>query len=228
MSHLRLLSFTGTVEFSDTGSLTGSVPSSDPAFRTAAAGGTDARVIRSQQGSDAGVRVTLPVIAGANGRAAGVLQVDLPYDAIATKVQGETHAEMVRFALSLVGLFAVLAFISWWTTRALRENAAAHEHQALHDSLTGLPNRQLFLRTAEDALARSQHGEPGALVLIDLDHFKEVNDTLGHKQATSCSKSWRADSARLYAPTTPWPVSVATSSAWSCPAQVAVRTRSRC
>ncbi|HEY8652136.1 MAG TPA: EAL domain-containing protein [Dermatophilaceae bacterium] len=180
VSHLRLLSFTGTVQFSDNGSVAGSVPASDPAFRTAAAGGTDVRVIEKQQDSPAAVRVTLLVIAAANGRATGVLEVDLPYDAIATKVQGEARAEIIRFAVSLVGLFGVLAFISWWTTRALRENAAEHEHQSLHDSLTGLPNRQLFLRTAEEALARSQHGEPGALVLIDLDHFKEVNDTLGH------------------------------------------------
>jgi|GEM_PF-1118593 len=201
VSHLRLLSFTGTVEFSDNGSLEGSVPASDPAFRTAAAGGTNVRVVEKQQDSPAAVRVTLPVIAAANGRATGVLEVDLPYDAIATKVQGEARAEMVRFGISLVGLFAVLAFISWWTTRALRENAAEHEHQSLHDSLTGLPNRQLFLRTAEEALARSQHGEPGALVLIDLDHFKEVNDTLGHQAgdellqvvASRLSESLRTD-----------------------------------
>jgi diguanylate cyclase (GGDEF)-like protein len=201
VSHLRLLSFTGTVEFSDNGSLAGSVLPSDPAFRTAAAGGTDVRVIRTLQGSDSAVRVTLPVIAAANGRAAGVLEIDLPYDAIATKVQGETRAQITQFALSLVGLFAVLAFISWWTTRALRENAAEHEHQSLHDSLTGLPNRQLFLRTAEEALARSQTGEPGALVLIDLDHFKEVNDTLGHQAgdellqvvASRLSESLRTD-----------------------------------
>jgi diguanylate cyclase (GGDEF)-like protein len=74
----------------------------------------------------------------------------------------------------------VLALISWWTTRALRENAAEHEHQSLHDSLTGLPNRQLFLRTAERALAPGRRGDQGAFVLIDLDQFKKVNDTLGH------------------------------------------------
>src|SRR5665647_2030530 len=95
VSHLRLLSFTCTVEFSDNGSLAGPVSPSDPASRTAAAGGTDVRVIRTQQGSDTAVRVTLPVIAGANGRTAGVLEVDLPYDAIATKVQGETRAQML-------------------------------------------------------------------------------------------------------------------------------------
>ena len=188
VSHLYLRSFTGGVVFSDDGTLQGSVPVSDPGFQAAAAGGTDVRIMEDhqlrimedhQQGQ-ANIRVLQPVIAAANGRAIGVLEIYLPYDAIATKAQAGTREAIIRLALSLIGLFAVLALISWWTTRALRENAAEHEHQSLHDSLTGLPNRQLFLRTAEQALARSQHGEPGALVLIDLDHFKEVNDTLGH------------------------------------------------
>jgi len=179
VAHLRLRSFTGTVEFSDDGSVTGSVPVSDPAFRSAAAGGTDVQIIENPQAPDV-VRVLRPVIAGANGQATGVLEVSLPFDAFAKKVQAETRDEIIRIALSLVGLFAVLALISWWTTRALRQNAATHEYQSLHDSLTGLPNRELFRRKAEDALARGRRGEPGALVLIDLDHFKEVNDTLGH------------------------------------------------
>jgi len=180
VSHLRLRSFTGAVEFSDNGSTAGSVPVSDPAFRAAAAGRSDARLIQSTPHSSGVVRVLQPVIAVANGEATGVLEIYLPYDAIATKVQAETRAEIQRLALSLVGLFALLALISWWTTRALRHNAAAHEYDALHDSLTGLPNRELFRRTAEDALERGRRGEQGALVLIDLDHFKEVNDTFGH------------------------------------------------
>jgi diguanylate cyclase len=180
VSHLRLRSFKGTVEFSDDGSVAGSVPADDPAFRAAAAGRTDVSLIPGTRSSPSLVRVLQPVIAAANGHATGVLEVYLPYDAIATKVAAETRTEIIRLALSLVGLFTLLALVSWWTTRTLRQNAATHEYESLHDSLTGLPNRELFRQTAEEALDRGRRGEHGAVVLLDLDHFKEVNDTFGH------------------------------------------------
>ena len=54
------------------------------------------------------------------------------------------------------------------------------EHQALHDALTGLPNRTLFRGSAASGSAQSPARGPAAVLLIDLDRFKEVNDTLGH------------------------------------------------
>ena len=57
--------------------------------------------------------------------------------------------------------------------------SADKEHQALHDELTGLPNRARFRRTAARLIGESQD-RPLAIMLIDLDRFKEVNDTLGH------------------------------------------------
>jgi diguanylate cyclase (GGDEF)-like protein len=53
------------------------------------------------------------------------------------------------------------------------------EHQALHDALTGLPNRVGFRNRIVQAIAE-ERGTPFAIVLLDMDGFKDVNDTLGH------------------------------------------------
>jgi diguanylate cyclase (GGDEF)-like protein len=61
------------------------------------------------------------------------------------------------------------------------ETAERAAHLALHDALTGLPNRVLLAEHLEQALsARRRTGETIALLCLDLDHFKQVNDTLGH------------------------------------------------
>jgi diguanylate cyclase (GGDEF)-like protein/PAS domain S-box-containing protein len=64
----------------------------------------------------------------------------------------------------------------------LRATAAALSFQARHDALTGLPNRMMFLERLEQALARADRsGRPLAVVFLDLDDFKLVNDTSGHE-----------------------------------------------
>ena len=62
----------------------------------------------------------------------------------------------------------------------LREEAVEKEYQAMHDALTGLPNRTLFRDRVEQALLSSRDGLLSAVMLMDLDRFKDVNDTLGH------------------------------------------------
>ncbi|HXQ75323.1 MAG TPA: EAL domain-containing protein [Acidimicrobiales bacterium] len=55
-------------------------------------------------------------------------------------------------------------------------------HQALHDMLTGLPNRSCFYDRTEQAMRQgARDGSNSAVMLFDLDRFKEINDTLGHK-----------------------------------------------
>ncbi|MDA0638060.1 EAL domain-containing protein [Nonomuraea sp. MCN248] len=76
----------------------------------------------------------------------------------------------------LVPLFvAPLAAVYFTATLSMRR-----DHQALHDELTGLPNRKMLIVSTEEALAESRQDERVGLFLIDLDRFKEVNDTMGH------------------------------------------------
>jgi diguanylate cyclase (GGDEF)-like protein len=59
------------------------------------------------------------------------------------------------------------------------KEAQAH-HMAYHDALTGLPNRALFNDNADETLLRAGNGQQTAVVLLDLDRFKNVNDRFGH------------------------------------------------
>ncbi len=99
-------------------------------------------------------------------------------------------ADVQGLALFLVGaiisllLFALVLVLSRSRDHALgmvHEKTGELRHQALHDALTGLPNRVLALDRAEQMLARSRRLQiPVAALYVDIDGFKNVNDTFGH------------------------------------------------
>ena len=95
----------------------------------------------------------------------------------------ESLALIARPVVLAIGLI-LLGLFTWALMDAARRNrtlAEASRHQALHDSLTGLPNRILFYDRLEQALLGAEREqEPLAVLIVDLDRFKEVNDTMGH------------------------------------------------
>ena len=95
--------------------------------------------------------------------------------------RGESFSLRERRLLETVGAHAGSALESGQTARALAAVTALKErlaHEARHDPLTGLANRSLFSLRVEAALARDDNAP--AVMFLDLDDFKGVNDTLGH------------------------------------------------
>jgi diguanylate cyclase (GGDEF)-like protein len=125
------------------------------------------------------MRQLVPIWFGA--RAGGVLVTERDYAPIARSVR----ATFIPIALVLEGLLLAL-FVSLFpvlrrATRQIDSHMEEMEHQALHDSLTGLPNRVLFQDRIEVALANARRTSGrAAVLLLDLDGFKEINDALGH------------------------------------------------
>jgi PleD family two-component response regulator len=71
------------------------------------------------------------------------------------------------------------------------ERLARAERLATVDSLTQLANHRALQDARRGEFERAQrHRRPLALALLDLDHFKRVNDTAGHEAGTSCSARW--------------------------------------
>jgi len=127
------------------------------------------------------LKVVVPVRFG-RGDAAGALVIYEDYAPIAQSVRRSYIPIVAVLELVLLLLYVSMFPVLRRVTRSLRSQLHDTEHQALHDSLTGLPNRLLFRDRVELGLSWSRRtGNDLAVMLIDLDRFKEINDTLGHQ-----------------------------------------------
>ena len=106
----------------------------------------------------------------------GVFESYMSYEPTARAIASDTRSLLVALIGGLLLLWAGLFRIVARASRRLR-------HQATHDTLTGLSNRAELHEHGARALANAaRDGSLAALMLIDLDRFKEVNDTMGHEQ----------------------------------------------
>ena len=137
------------------------------------------RVLAHRSGSNLAVYV--PLWLESLHRPAGAVEISVAYSRIEAGVRDRTRSYSVLILLGLAALYGLLFRIVARASKALRHQAEVNEHQALHDSLTDLPNRTLFHDRVRHALASARRDHvPAAVMIMDLDRFKEVNDTLGH------------------------------------------------
>ncbi len=143
--------------------------------------GNDEQFDRVRRRYETVVEVYQPVRFGSldTPETAGVLRTAIPYAPIADAIAAETRRLYLALIASLVLLYALLFRLVANASAELRRRADENERQARHDALTGLPNRVRFSEQLDSILARNGSKQL-AIALIDLDRFKEVNDTLGH------------------------------------------------
>jgi diguanylate cyclase (GGDEF)-like protein len=130
--------------------------------------------------TDGDLRVYLP-LKSEDGTIVGALQVDFRYDDLTGAAAEGQKTVLFVLAGSLVVIYLIMLATVARSSRTHHRQARETEHQAVHDALTGLHNRAYFRDRVEQAISEGKvNGERACLMLIDLDRFKEVNDTLGH------------------------------------------------
>jgi diguanylate cyclase (GGDEF)-like protein len=145
--------------------------------------------------NSAAEEITRGEIARSIGEPAGVVYADLPsmqrdlascFDGQATLTNDITYAvtpgeEPRHFVATYVYLAPDLVMVHTEDITERKRAEVALAHQALHDALTGLPNRVLLGDRLQQAILSADREKRAlALLVMDLDRFKEVNDTLGH------------------------------------------------
>lgn len=137
--------------------------------RDAGSGGTEQTVLD----------VYVPV--QVDGTVVGAAEVSLDYTATAAALRDGSRTVSAVVVCGLVVLWLLLFRTVLSASRRMKAGALENARLALIDSLTGLPNRRMLMdRMSRSITAAEQHGTRVGLVLLDIDRFKDINDSLGH------------------------------------------------
>ncbi len=182
-SHYRVI-------YSDDHSLIGrALPPSDDLQHALAGKPESADVVTPRRGTETAsevglgqlVEVYVPLRFAASGPPEGAFEIYLSYRPIAAALAHDKRTIALLVAIGLILLWLILYRIVVQASRRLRRQARENYRLAHYDALTGLPNRTLFIERVAQTVAR-ESSRPGtvAVLLIDLDRFTEINNTLGH------------------------------------------------
>jgi diguanylate cyclase (GGDEF)-like protein len=191
LARIKIWNAADRVVYSDDHGLIGRTLEPSEDLRDALAGKPEpAEVLTPERGSETAsevglgklVEVYVPLRLTAHGPPDGVFEIYLSYRPIAAAIARAKRTIALLVAIGLALLWVILYRIVARASRRLRAQAQENYHLAHYDPLTGLPNRALFReRVAEALAAQTLGGAAVAVLLIDVDRFREINNTLGHE-----------------------------------------------
>jgi len=127
------------------------------------------------------VEVYVPLRFATSGPPEGAFEIYLSYKPIAAAISHDKRTIALLVAIGLLLLWLILFRIVAQASRRLRRQTRENYRLAHYDQLTGLPNRTLFIeRVSETVCREASQPDTVAVLLIDLDRFTEINNTLGH------------------------------------------------
>jgi diguanylate cyclase (GGDEF)-like protein len=191
LARIKIWNNRGQIVYSDDHALIGRSPGESDDLEDALRGKPDpAEVVTpsldTETASEVGlgrlVEVYVPLRFVASGPPAGVFEIYLSYRPIAGAVGRDENMIALLVFIGLALLWAILFRIVASASRRLSRQAKENDRLARYDQLTGLPNRTLFRERATRSLGDSRTTPHAvAVLLLDIDAFKQINDTLGHR-----------------------------------------------